>query len=117
MVISHPKTFCMPICRKIKVKSTQNFEYLEYADELASECRCGMKFSSKNGLKQHDSLYCKEKYNRHVYGKNRHKMTHSMEKTPKTKFFKIFQNNYGNYGFFNIFQNNYGNYGFQKNPK
>ena len=57
MVISHPKTFCMPICKKIEGNLTQMSKYLEYADKLAFKCRCGMKFS--NGLKQHDSIYCK----------------------------------------------------------
>ena len=69
MVISHPKTFCMPVCKKIRVDSTQSSEFLEHADKLAFGCRCGMRFSSKTGLKQHDSLlYYKEKYNKHVYG-------------------------------------------------
>ena len=27
-----------------------------------------MRFSSKTGLKQHNSLYCKKQYDKHVYG-------------------------------------------------
>ena len=68
MVISHPKTFCMPICKKIEANSTQSSEYSEYASELAHACICGMRFSSKTGLKQHNSLYCKKQYDKHVYG-------------------------------------------------
>ena len=84
----------MPVCKKIEVNSTQSSEYSEYADKLAFKYRCGMGFSSENGLKQHDSLYCKEKYSKHVYGfkENGDEAKYEVDKIIDTRGNEITQN-------------------------